>query len=525
MSNETPRLNLETFEQGDENWDHTDTVEAVDEHAIDRGPIEERPEEGEYDDELYHATDQRIVWRWDADAEDWKAASGLGSESEPVPGTTHLESVSTEQGRIEDSHLTGTSYRIFQKENTLNNPFYAINPTGEIVAGGPDALNVSDPTDFAEVLATVVNDINQSGATIQIGQGRDGTGEIPVKSTQTFDHTIRLRGMDHGGANIIPADNSLTDNVPFTIDGGGSVILRDIKFDGKGGTLDPDEWMDGWVRMQNVNELWCHSCEFRSTNEYGIKATGLDAPSTVVRNWFIDGSTLHMEDGGEAIISNNTFRDETVVLRNMDLVTRSGNGENVTWDLDNVEFAYPDEDGDPRRVVKHFATGTVESFEETVTLERPTWNAGYDKYYVIEVVDFEDRTNDQNVTLELTLEGGEDGDYTYIAEDQDANYTTEENEDSYTLIEPTATNDNDRHAGEWRVMVGTTRVGVMGRGLNIGVRQDGKYLYKTKRVGGFSPPDPFDLTLSADAGTDNEVRANIVIYEVTPRSQMRVLDI
>lgn len=100
MSNETPRLNLETFEQGDENWDHTDTVEAVDEHAIDRGPIEERPEEGEYDDELYHATDQRIVWRWDADAEDWKAASGLGSEDEPVPGTSYHESLSVERAGI-----------------------------------------------------------------------------------------------------------------------------------------------------------------------------------------------------------------------------------------------------------------------------------------------------------------------------------------------------------------------------------------------------------------------------------------
>jgi len=97
MVSETPRLGLNTYEQGDENWSHTDAVEAVDEHAIKRGAISDRPDEGEYDDELFAAIDQRIIWRWDESESDWKAFSGLGSEGEPVPGTSHFEALEAER--------------------------------------------------------------------------------------------------------------------------------------------------------------------------------------------------------------------------------------------------------------------------------------------------------------------------------------------------------------------------------------------------------------------------------------------
>lgn len=104
MPDKTPRLNLDTYAEGEESWSHTDTVEAVDEYAIDRGPIKDRPDTGDYDDELYHATDQRITWRWDVDDSDWKAIAGMGSEESPLPGTTYRESLSTEKQSI-----TGTS--------------------------------------------------------------------------------------------------------------------------------------------------------------------------------------------------------------------------------------------------------------------------------------------------------------------------------------------------------------------------------------------------------------------------------
>ena len=101
MSEETPRLGLNTYEQGDDDWDHTDTVEALDEFAIERGPIAERPSTGEYDDELYYATDQGIMWRWDEGENDW-VTQDRGKPCNPSNGITYREGLHTYDFRITD---------------------------------------------------------------------------------------------------------------------------------------------------------------------------------------------------------------------------------------------------------------------------------------------------------------------------------------------------------------------------------------------------------------------------------------
>lgn len=103
MSDETPRFGLKTYEQGDEDWSHNDTVETLDEVAIARGPISDRPAEGAYDDELYYATDQRILWGWDESAGDWRPQGGLGSNEEPIPGGLHVERLVTDTLQIDRS--------------------------------------------------------------------------------------------------------------------------------------------------------------------------------------------------------------------------------------------------------------------------------------------------------------------------------------------------------------------------------------------------------------------------------------
>ena len=94
MTNQTPRLGLNTFSEGEDGWDHTDTVEALDELAVETGPIANRPATGDYDDQFYYAVDQRLLWRWDTTAGDWQAAGGLGVDGTPVPGTSYLEALS-----------------------------------------------------------------------------------------------------------------------------------------------------------------------------------------------------------------------------------------------------------------------------------------------------------------------------------------------------------------------------------------------------------------------------------------------
>ena len=106
MGSETPRLSLQIFAPGDTDWDHTDTVEALDELAIERGTIEERPETGSYDDALYLATDQRILWRWDAEETDWQIAGGIGSDEQPVD-EIHATSTATDELSGQDAEDIG----------------------------------------------------------------------------------------------------------------------------------------------------------------------------------------------------------------------------------------------------------------------------------------------------------------------------------------------------------------------------------------------------------------------------------
>lgn len=89
MVKQTPRLGLDDYAPGDENWDHSDLVNEVDEKAVQRGPIADRPTSGDYDDELYYATDQGLFWRWDSNISDWVTDS-VGTSSQPVPGTSHF---------------------------------------------------------------------------------------------------------------------------------------------------------------------------------------------------------------------------------------------------------------------------------------------------------------------------------------------------------------------------------------------------------------------------------------------------
>lgn len=100
MSRETPRFNLDTFEPGDPEWDHTDTVQTVDEYAIARGPISDRPTEGQYDDELYYATDQKVLWGWDGTDGDWTIRGGTGSAEQPLEAQYTKRSVTKSEPRV-----------------------------------------------------------------------------------------------------------------------------------------------------------------------------------------------------------------------------------------------------------------------------------------------------------------------------------------------------------------------------------------------------------------------------------------
>jgi hypothetical protein len=91
MASTTTRFNLDTYAAGDDNWSHTDTVQFVDENAIETDTLANRPANGNYSDELYFATDVRILYRWDSGTTTWNAVAGLGGSSNRISETQYID--------------------------------------------------------------------------------------------------------------------------------------------------------------------------------------------------------------------------------------------------------------------------------------------------------------------------------------------------------------------------------------------------------------------------------------------------
>lgn len=248
MSDETPRLNLDTFEQGDTDWDHTDTVEALDEHAIARGPIAERPSEGDYDDELYYATDQRILWGWDAGAADWTARGGLGSEDDPVPGTTYREAVSAEVADIKNQI----------RPRWRADDVFASN--GKHVFGGEDI-------DDIVVVEGESSDIEQDNDNRYIGESSlKITGDVRVRFD--FDSAKDLSAWAPSIAFYHEGFSGSVDLFFYT-DGANSAVYR------QRGWHNRDEY---WTRMDGGREASGGTDFDTMINGVGVDIDGSDSP-------------------------------------------------------------------------------------------------------------------------------------------------------------------------------------------------------------------------------------------------------
>ncbi|MGQ3411842.1 glycosyl hydrolase family 28-related protein [Natrinema sp. LN54] len=192
MAGETPRLGLGIFEQGDD-WDHTDTVEAVDEHAIVHGPIAERPAAGEYDDELYHATDQGITWRWDAASGDWEYFGGQGSADRPVPGTSHFEAATIGSLRTAESPVWNVEAHGIEGDGKTD-VGDAVHDLLETVAQAGGGIVYFPPGRYRLERTPLVGD-----DTILLGAGRSTVFDGPRPEGEEGRALLSNRGYDEPG--------------------------------------------------------------------------------------------------------------------------------------------------------------------------------------------------------------------------------------------------------------------------------------------------------------------------------------
>jgi len=117
----TPRFDLETYQQGDDNWSHTDTVELLDELAVETDTISNRPASGNYDDELFFATDQKLLYRWDNSESDWLIEGGIGTESDRLPNVWADEgNFNTLEADRVNTAPTGVAVKLDENQNVAD---------------------------------------------------------------------------------------------------------------------------------------------------------------------------------------------------------------------------------------------------------------------------------------------------------------------------------------------------------------------------------------------------------------------
>lgn len=211
MPTNTPRFNLDDYDPGETGWDHSDLVNFVDEHAVATDTIANRPSSGDYDDQLFYATDQNILWGWDDSANDWTIRGGKGSSSQPLDAVyADVLYNNSETRRI--VRVDGTEY-------------VAESPTGEIgrYDSGTDAIQAAH------------NDLPSDGGLIKLRAGRYDITD-PTASNIEFDITkpnVTVLGEGASSRIYLPDNTTETDKGKLIINVTGSgCTLENFVIDG-----------------------------------------------------------------------------------------------------------------------------------------------------------------------------------------------------------------------------------------------------------------------------------------------------
>lgn len=180
MADQTDRLALDTYSSGESGWSHTDTIDWLDEHGIERDTVGNRPASGTYDDELFYATDEEILYQWDSAGSTWDAIGGPGSASKRAPGTFYREAIDTAEVTTDEiDHYSGANDPDADLDTAISNA-----TAGDIVYLPNGEL--SDDRTITTRLAFVGD-----GGLIYGSGGATGVG-TKISGSWTFDEMVTL---------------------------------------------------------------------------------------------------------------------------------------------------------------------------------------------------------------------------------------------------------------------------------------------------------------------------------------------
>ena len=157
----------------------------------------------------------------------------------------------------------------------------AVNRHGVVEYGGDSDENVSDASDFGDVIESVVNGHNRRPGVLVGSAHDDSFGSFEFGSTATFNRVFSLHGVGRGTTDITAS--SAIDGQPAMefkqadIDDIDEFILSLSQMDFRGGG-----GISSWIDADAVSELVIHHVEFRSTGGYAID---VDFAESQTANW------------------------------------------------------------------------------------------------------------------------------------------------------------------------------------------------------------------------------------------------
>lgn len=212
---------------------------------------------------------------------------------------------------IDDVSITnftvGPDYLFWQEGGDI----WVFDSSYEVVAGGPDAIGVSDQTDFAEVLAEVVNNVATADPAIYLASASPGRTNYQCKSQQSLN---RHFGMAAPFKNRVQVEvpSSLSSPVFSVTDPTDDWMLQlnRIKFNGRSN-------VDRMFSFDGVNELMVGWCEFTNFNVEGFEHLNALRWDFIVNSMFVSGSGFTV-DGSDWITAANNHFEADVTISNCD---------------------------------------------------------------------------------------------------------------------------------------------------------------------------------------------------------------
>lgn len=311
------------------------------------------------------------VFIWDKSAGQWDFKS---------QDVTNLASLGTDEASITRA-FHGYEYTIGGSTSEL----YAVDADGAVVAGGPDAVNVSDAGDFGEVLQEVVNNQAGSGTSIRLAGGVNPE----FKTTANLDHVIHLWGPGKNRGNIQYSSSfpSNSDGIDLTNVTGSKFICRfdSLKFSVSGGTAP-----DNHISFDGAHEMQLTHCEFRdsASGAEGVKLqngqdSGSGAWNIVFDCWFLAGSDLFVDNYNNIRLIGNRFvgsgSSDGPTINNSKNVHRAGNEleSGASWSFTSTSFTDTDwEFGSLGATIERAPRVTSSlSFEYNSLSDVPNWTS------------------------------------------------------------------------------------------------------------------------------------------------------